>query len=253
MRLPLELLKNGILNTCLFLRRKFFASFFVVILSNLSQDSTSLLSTHHGNLGIRPHEDHTRAIGTATHAIVTSTVGVADDAGNLGHVCTRDCSDKFSAILGDTFSLIFATNHESGDILQEDNGGAALAAKFHKVCSLEGRLRKENTIVGDNTNILALNFGKATNKGGAVVGFKFGKARAVNHAGNHLANVKTLTRISRKDSVHLVDIKERFLGSNGRLVDTALKVEIANNIASDLNSVVVILGEMVCDTRLAGV
>lgn len=48
--------------------------------------------------------------------------------------------------------LDFAADHESGNVLQEDQRNAALRAELNKVRSLLRRLRKENAVVGHNAH-----------------------------------------------------------------------------------------------------
>ena len=50
--------------------------------------------------------------------------------------------DQLGAILGDAAGLIFRADHETGDILQEDQRNFPLRAQLYEVCTLLRTLRK---------------------------------------------------------------------------------------------------------------
>src|SRR5690348_13823555 len=58
----------------LLLRRRFAAA-------HLRQHHRGLLAAHHRDARVRPHEQETRVVGAAAHAVVAGTVAAADDEG----------------------------------------------------------------------------------------------------------------------------------------------------------------------------
>ena len=85
----------------------------------------------------RPHPEKPSAIRAAAHAVVTCSVAPADHDGQLGHVRARNCADHLRAVLRDAALLGVLSDHESADVLQEDQWDVALGAQLDEVSSLE--------------------------------------------------------------------------------------------------------------------
>jgi len=54
--------------------------------------------------------------------------------------------------LGDAAGLVLPADHEAGDVLQEDQRDAALAAQLDEVRALQGALGEQDAVVGDDAD-----------------------------------------------------------------------------------------------------
>src|SRR6185437_1067756 len=102
----------------------------------LQQGACGLFAAHDGDAGCWPGVDKTGVVGLAAHRIVTCTVGVADDDGDLGDDGIGDGVDHLGAILDDTGMFASRAYHEAGDILQKDEGDLFLVAVHDKTGGL---------------------------------------------------------------------------------------------------------------------
>ena len=79
-----------------------------------------------------------------------------------------DGGDHLGAVLGDAAGLVFAADHEAGDVLQEDQRDVALAAQRDEVRAFERRLREEDAVVGEDPDRIAPDPGEAADERRAV-------------------------------------------------------------------------------------
>ena len=59
-------------------------------------------------------------------------------------------------MFSDTLRFKLLSDHEPSDVLQEDNRNLALGAELDEVSALLRALREEHTVVGDDTNRVAV-------------------------------------------------------------------------------------------------
>ena len=129
---------------------------------------TVLFTTHDRYTSIRPHPKLTRSIGSSAHTIITCPEGTTDYNRELGHMRTGYSSDHLSAILRDTSSFILFSDHKTGDVLEKKQGNFALGAKLNKVRAFLSGLRKQNAVVCDNTDRVAVQMRKPADQRTAV-------------------------------------------------------------------------------------
>jgi hypothetical protein len=55
------------------------------------------------------------------------------ERGGGGHLCASDGGDHFGAILGDAPGLVFSTDHETSNVLKENEGYPPLRAELNKM------------------------------------------------------------------------------------------------------------------------
>ena len=106
----------------------------------------------------------------------------ADDDRELRNVHAGHGGDQFSTVLGDTAGFVGLADHESRDVLQEDEWNPSLPAEFHKVGAFLAGFREQDTVVGHNANLVAVDVGKSTHERGAVARFEFVESGTVNNA-----------------------------------------------------------------------
>jgi hypothetical protein len=116
----------------------------------------------------------------------------ADHHGDLGHLGGRDGRDELGAVLGDAARLVFRAHHEAGDVLQEEKRDLALAAQLDEVRALQGALREQDAVVGDNAHRHAVKARKAGDQRLAIELLELVKFRAVHQTRDHFAHVKGL-------------------------------------------------------------
>lgn len=100
-------------------------------------------------------------ISDSPHSVIARSSAGPDDHGEFGHVGACHCSNQLSPIFGNATLLCISTNHETADVLQEDEGDMSLGTQLDEVCPLEGRFREKNAVVGNDTDLLAVDPGIA--------------------------------------------------------------------------------------------
>src|SRR3546814_20323660 len=65
------------------------------------------------------------------------------------YVCSSDLDRRhqLGAVLGDPLRLIFAADHEPGDVLEEEQGRPALAGELDEMRALHGTLAEQYDVV----------------------------------------------------------------------------------------------------------
>ena len=74
---------------------------------------------------------------------------------NFGTAARRHRGHHLGAVLGDAAGLVFAADHEAGDVLQEHQRDAALGAEFDEMRALERALGKEDAVIGEDADRIA--------------------------------------------------------------------------------------------------
>src|SRR3546814_8157055 len=68
---------------------------------------------------VGPGEKETWRISPATHAIIACAKAASDQHCHLGRAGSGNRCDQLCAMFGNTLRLIFAANHETGNVLQK--------------------------------------------------------------------------------------------------------------------------------------
>ncbi len=165
-----------------------------------------LFAAHHRDAGGRPCPHEVRAVSPSAHAIVSRTERSADHHGDLGHRGCGHRRDQLGAVPGDALVLVFAPHHETGDVLQEYQRDAALTAQLHEMRALLRGLREQHPVVGDDPDRPAVDMGKAGDQRVAEAGLELVKARAVDDAGDDLADVVGLAQVRRHDAEQILRV-----------------------------------------------
>src|SRR5690348_824230 len=103
-----------------------------------------LLAAHHRDARIGPRPQEARRIGAAAHGVIAGAETAADDDREFRHVGAGDRGDHLGAVLGDAAGLVFLADHETGDVLEEDERNAALCTELYKVRSFQRALREQD-------------------------------------------------------------------------------------------------------------
>ena len=119
--------------------------------------------------------------------------------------------------------------------------------------ALQGRLGKQNTVVGDDAHGHAFDAGETANQRGAKAGFEFVKFRAIGDAGNDFPHIKRFARVGGYDAVKLLRVKQRCHRCMGGDVGGFLRVQILHHLARQRQRVHIVLRQMVGHARQAGV
>lgn len=82
-------------------------------------------------------------------------------------------------MFGNAFVLIFLSDHESGDVLQENQGNHPLGTNLNEVSTLLGTLTEQNTIVGDDSNLLVVNPAESSQQSRSILLFVLLELRAI--------------------------------------------------------------------------
>ena len=130
-------------------------------LPNRRHNSTQLLRPHNTRTRIRPRPQKPGSIRPPTHPIVTRTATGAKDNSQLGHLGAGNGRHELCAVLGDAAGFGVAPDHEAGDVLQEEQRDGALRAELDEVRAFEAGRAKEDAVVGDYADWLALDVGEA--------------------------------------------------------------------------------------------
>ena len=149
--------------------------------------------------------------------------------------------------------LVFAPDHEAGDVLQEDQRHAPLAAQLDEVGALERRLREQDAVIGDDADRVAVEPGEAGDQRRAVARLELLQHRAVDDARDHLAHLERLARVGRDQAVQLARVVERRARLAHVELDPLVLVQVGDDPARQRQRVRVVLGQMVGHARDPGV
>ena len=122
-----------------------------------------------------------------------------------------DGRDQFGPVPRDALLLILLTHHEAGDVLQEDEWDAPLAAELDKVRAFLCALREEDAVVGDYADGIAHPAREATDQGRAEQRLELMEAAAVYEPRDDLTDLEGLARVARQDAIEFGGIVERIL------------------------------------------
>ena len=161
------------------------------------QHAGRLRATHHADARVGPRPQAAAAVGAAAHAVVAGPERAADDDRELGHLGRGGHGrDELGAVLGDAAGLVLASDHEAGDVLQEEQGDPALARQLDEVGALEGRFAEQHAVVGEDAERVAVQVGEAADERRAVLALELVELGAVDEAGDDLAHVVALAQVA---------------------------------------------------------
>ena len=167
------------------------------------QHRRRLFAAHDADPGVRPHPQEPRRESATAHAVVAGTKAAAGNDGDFRHRGTGDGGDHLRAMFGDALILIFAADHETGDVLQEQQGYFALAAQLDEMRALLCALRKQDAVVGDDANRHSLDPRETGNQRRPVQGLELIECAVVDQARDDLASRLRLTGIGRNQPVQI--------------------------------------------------
>src|SRR3546814_20195355 len=104
-------------------------------------------------------------------------------------------------MFGDALGFIFAADHEAADVLEEEQGDAALLRQFDEMRALDRAFAEQHAIVREDRNRNAPDMREAADERAAVIRLEFVKLAAVDDARDHLADVVGRADILRNDAV----------------------------------------------------
>src|SRR3546814_12662311 len=106
------------------------------------------------------------------------------------YVCSSDLDRRhqLGAVLGDPLRLIFAADHEAGDVLEEEQGRPALAGELDEMRALQGTLAEQYAVVRQDRHWHAPDACEAANQGGAGERLETVELRSAADAPEHLAH-----------------------------------------------------------------
>lgn len=223
-----------------------------VSLANSLHDGRELLSSHYTNASVGPHPQEAWAVGTPAHAVVSGTIGTANNNGEFRNICASNGSDELGTVLGNTITLRGGADHEAGDVLQEDKRDTTLRAELNEMGSFDGGRGKQDAVVGDDADLVAVNGGKAGHKSGTEVTLELGELGAINDTSNDFSNGDRLPQVGGGNTEELLRVIEGFgKGLGRRLSGSRLcrPIEVANRPPGECDGVGIIDGQIVRDTR----
>ena len=150
----------------------------------------------------------------------------------------------------DPLVLVAAAHHEAGDVLQEDQGDAPLRAELDEVRALLSGFREDDAVVGDDAHMHAAHLRESGNERLAEARLELVEARAVNNAGDDLANVVGSAKIGGDDAENIFGVVCWRLAGEG---NRRMVSQRANGPPRQGERVRVVLGKVVGHARQAGV
>ncbi len=186
------------------------------------------------------------------HAVIAGAIGAADDQRDLRHRGAGDGGDQLGAVLGDAARLVAASDHEAGDVLQEEERDLPLAAELDEMRPLQRRFGKQDAVVGQDADAYALDGGEAGHQRLAVERLELRKFRAVDQAGDQRAHVVLAAKVDRHDFFQLGRRMQRLDRLADRQRRGRRRAEIGDDLADDRQSVAVVERIMIDDAGAAG-
>lgn len=145
------------------------------------------------------------------HAIIPSTSTRTKHDGELGYIGASDSSYELRTVLCNSTLFCICTDHKAGDVLEEDEWDVALSAEFDEVRAFEGRFGEENSVVGDDADLMSVDTGKASDKSCTIVALEFGEFAPINDACDDFMGGDLSAEIGANDAVEFSRVIKRFL------------------------------------------
>lgn len=226
--------------------------------SNGLHNLGKLLSTHDCGSRVGPCEEESGVVSTATHTVVTGTVGTTNDDSEPLNTRANDSVDELGTVLGNTTSLGLRSDHEARNVLEEDQRDITLLTELDEVGALQRRLRVQGTVVGKDANLVVVNGGETTDQRLTVLGLELGKSGTINDSSNDLSDIVGDSQVVTDNTAKLSRVVERLLNGGRDLVigDVAVVlgvVEVSDTLSESLNTLLLGLNQVVGHTRDRGV
>src|SRR5439155_21586932 len=136
-------------------------------------------------------------VSPAAHRVVSGAKRATGDDAELRHLGGRDRRHQLGAVLRQPLLLVTLAYHEAGNVLEEEQGDAAMAAELDEVGALEAALRKEDAVVGKDADGKTHYSREAADQRCTVEGLELLEAAAVDKAGDDLAHVERPAQVRR--------------------------------------------------------
>lgn len=94
--------------------------------------------------------------GVVPHAVISRARTRTEHYCELWHFRACDCCDQLRTVLSDTTLFGLSADHEAADVLEEEQGDAALAAELDEVRAFERGFREEDAVVGQDADGLGV-------------------------------------------------------------------------------------------------
>src|SRR5688572_12305556 len=167
------------------------------------EHGSGLLAAHHRDARVGPRPEEARIEGAPAHAVVPRAERAAEDHRELRYSRARHRGHHLRAVLGDAAAFVLAAHHEAGDVLQEEERDAALAGELDEVRALERGLGEEDAVVREDAHRTAVNVREPGDERRTVERLELVEFRAVDEAGDDLADVERDFGIGGNDSVEI--------------------------------------------------
>jgi len=159
-------------------------------------------------------------------------------------------------MLGNALGLDLLTNHEAGDVLQEHDWDLSLRAHLHEMGSLLSALREKHTVIGHNTNWVAVDVAETSNEGRTEALLELMETRAVQDPTKNHVHVELLLVVDWDDTVQLVLVEERGLRAQSIVLvlsEEILDTKVGDNRSCDLEGMLLVFSEVVRNARFLAV
>ena len=148
----------------------------------------------------------------------------------------------------DAFVLVFAADHEAGDVLQEHQRDLALRTQFDEMRAFLGGFREQDAIVGNDTDGAAFHMGETADQRLAKARLEFVEAAAIDHPHDDFADVIGRAQIGGDNAQHLGRIIGRVFGRLPLHIHRGRAVQPGHGASCQGQRVGVILGQIVGNT-----
>ena len=154
-------------------------------------------------------------------------------------------------MLGDPLRLVLAPDHEARDILEEEQGHAALLREFDEMRTLLRAFAEQDAVVGKDRDWHPMDVREAADEAAAVERFEFVEFGGVDEPRDDLVDIVRRANILGNDAVQIL----RGEGRRARLGDVdvrhGLDRQRRHDVADDRQRMVVILGDVIDHPRFA--
>ena len=204
-----------------------------------------LLGSHHGDAVVGPAEDEARVVGPAGHAVVAGAVGGAHHERDHRDAAVAHGVDELRTVLDDAALLVAGADHESGDVLQEQDRHVHPVAQLDELGALVGLLAEQDAVVGEDAHGIAVDVPPAGDQRGAVQRLELVELAAVEHAGQDLARLEGDLDVRRGDAEQLLGVVQGRAGGLRRSRAGLAPVQVADDVAADPQRVGLVEREVV--------
>lgn len=141
---------------------------------------------------------------------------------------------KITTVLRDALALVLASDHESRDVLKEENRDFALRAQLDEVHRFQRRFGEENAVIRYDPQRHIIQRREAGHHRRSELLLELQKSASIHDPRDEFPHIEALLRVLRNDPRDLRAVKQRLLRWRLRERGARLQIAVLDDFAADI-------------------